>query len=46
MTAEQYDNAIEALAVLIGRWLQDHPDPCPDCMNDDKPGSAAQLAVA
>jgi len=43
MTAEQYDNAIEALAVLIGRWLQDHPDPCPDCMNDDE---ADRLAAA
>ena len=31
MTPEQYDNAIEALAVLIGQWLGHHPDPCPQC---------------
>lgn len=31
MTPEQYDNAVEALAVLIGQWLSNHPDPCPDC---------------
>ena len=31
MSPGEYDNAVEALAVLIGRWLDDHPDPCPDC---------------
>jgi hypothetical protein len=31
MTPGEYDNAVEALAVLIGRWLDDHPDPCPVC---------------
>ena len=34
MTPHQYDNAVEALAVLIGRWLEHHPDPCPDCTTD------------
>jgi hypothetical protein len=26
MTAAEYDNAVEALAVLIARWWQQHPD--------------------
>ena len=34
MPPAHYDTAIEALAVLIGRWLENHPDPCPDCADD------------
>jgi len=26
MTAAEYETAVEALAVLIARWLRDHPD--------------------
>jgi hypothetical protein len=26
MTAAEYDNAVEALAVLINRWWHQHPD--------------------
>jgi len=37
MTPEQYDNAVEALGVLIGRWLEHHPDPCPHCSGDSEP---------
>ena len=47
MTPEQYDNAVEALAVLIGQWLEHHPDPCPDCAShaDERDGDG-QLAAA
>jgi hypothetical protein len=38
MTPQQYDNAVEALAVLIGRWLEHHPDPCPECTAYSEPG--------
>jgi len=47
MTPQQYDNAVEALAVLVRRWLDYHPDPCPDCTADtDEPGSNSQLLAA
>ena len=37
MTPQQYDNAVEAMAVLVRRWLDYHPDPCHDCTADDQP---------
>ena len=47
MTPEQYDNAIEALAVLIGQWLDTHPDPCAACASHaDDPDSGGQLLAA
>ena len=44
MTPEQYDNAVEALAVLVRRWLDYHPNPCPDCTSDDEHGSQVLAA--
>src|SRR6185437_7892477 len=46
MTAEQYDNATEALAVLIGQWLQHHPSPCPACAAHAERDGDGQLAAA
>ena len=46
MTPEQYDNAVEALAVLVRRWLDYHPSPCPDCTADDQPDSGSQVIAA
>ena len=47
MTPEQYDNATEALAVLIGQWLQHHPDPCPACAaHADERDGDGQLTTA
>jgi hypothetical protein len=46
MTAEQYDNATEALAVLIGQWLQHHPSPCPACAAHAERDGDGQLTTA
>ncbi len=47
MTPEQYDNAIEALAVPIGQWLDTHADPCAACASHaDDPDSGGQLLAA
>jgi len=40
MTPQEHDNAVEALAVLVRRWLEYHPDPCPACTADDQPAAA------
>jgi len=47
MTPEQYDNAVEALAVLIGQWLDTHPNSCPDCASHaGAPDGDGQLTAA
>ena len=47
MTPEQYDNAVEALAVLIGQWLQHPPEPCPACAaHADERDGDGQLTTA
>jgi hypothetical protein len=47
MTPQQHDNAVEALAVLIGQWLAAHPDPCPQCPSHaGEPDGDGQPAAA